>query len=138
MSIILWNVRGLNHSRISDVKFLLQSHQPSIVCLIETKVKTHNSHRITNFLPADWSSINNYDHDSHGRIWVLWNFNTWSCSLISSSDQYIIVRAPNKGGFDCIISFIYAHNFQNLRRQLWHDLLYFSTQCSPLASNGRL
>src|SRR4051812_36228281 len=117
MSVILWNVRGLNHcSRISDFKVLLHSYQPSLIFLVETKIKEHNSNRILSCLPAEWSSLNNYDHDSHGRIWIFWHFHTWNCSLVSSSDQFITLRATNKGGFDCFISFIYAQNFQTLRK----------------------
>src|SRR4051812_33330813 len=99
MSIILWNVRGLNQtSRLSDFKSLIYSHQPSLICLVETKIKAQNSDRIISCLPSDWSYLNNYDHDTHGRIWIVWHFHTWSCTLVSSSDQFITLRATNKGG----------------------------------------
>src|SRR4051812_41396211 len=129
MSIILWNVRGLNHSsRISDFKLLLHSQQASIICLVETKIKELNSNRILDSLPADWFSLNNYAHDSSRRIWIFWHFHTWSCSLVHSSDQFITISAINKGGFTCMISFVYAHNLQSQRKHLWHDLLQSSYQ----------
>ena len=48
MAIFIWNTRGINtKERRQDLKDQLYRLKPSFVGLVETKVKEHNSFRIT-------------------------------------------------------------------------------------------
>ena len=50
MTILLWNVRGLNlKERRRDVIDHITKLEPSMVGLVETKVKEHKSYRIPKF-----------------------------------------------------------------------------------------
>src|SRR3954468_22965804 len=102
MSVLLWNVRGINLStRQSDFRKILYSINPSIVCLVETKVKRQNSQRIEDIILLDWLYANNYDSNPTGRIWVMWNALSWTCTIQQSTNQVITLDAVNKGGFHC-------------------------------------
>ena len=51
MTVLVWNVRGLNKpTRRRDVKNHIQLLSPSIVALLETKVKEQFSARILSFV----------------------------------------------------------------------------------------
>lgn len=72
-SVACWNVRGLNkaHGQI-DVKSFLFKNNVLLTGLLETKIRSSNKYRTLWFL-GDWQCLDNYDHASNGRIWVLWN-----------------------------------------------------------------
>src|SRR3954469_731835 len=102
MTILFWNVRGLNRGpRIRDYIHLSSTYKPSIVGLVETKIKEINSSRILCHIPNDWESLNNYSSDPHGRIWIIWDARVWSCNMIQGSSQHITISAINQGGFRC-------------------------------------
>src|SRR3954470_6447574 len=98
MSILFWNVRGINKTpRVKDYLAISALKKPSMVCFVETKVKETNSHRLLTFIPRDWHSLNNYNSDPGGRIWLFWDANTWNCSMVQSSAQFITISAINQG-----------------------------------------
>ena len=69
MTILAWNVRGLNKPiRRRDVKKHIQSLSPSIVALLETKVKEQLSERILSYIPKGWAYSNNYAHSIRGKF----------------------------------------------------------------------
>lgn len=128
MTIFFLNVRGLNQGiRMRDYMHLFSTHKPSIVGLVETKIKEINSSRLLHFIPAGWQSMNNYSSDPHGRIWILWDSNVWSCSMVQASSQHITISAINQGGLCFLITFIYAFNLASERQILWSQLQKFST-----------
>ena len=60
MSMVIWNVRGFNkESRRQDVLNHIQHHSPSLVALVETKVKIENLPRLSNCVPLSWKSCHN-------------------------------------------------------------------------------
>src|SRR4051812_1021331 len=98
MSILFWNVRGINNSsRLRDYLSLVAAHRPSLICLVETKIKEHHSSRITDCIPSGWKSLNNYSADPSGRIWFLWDTKAWDCSSVEISGQHLTVTALNMG-----------------------------------------
>lgn len=82
MSILVWNVRGLNDkSRKKDVKFHIARYHPSLVAFVETKVAISNINRLSNCVYQGWQSCNNFDIDDTGRIWVAWDPRVWQCNV---------------------------------------------------------
>ncbi|KAF5179239.1 hypothetical protein FRX31_031173, partial [Thalictrum thalictroides] len=49
----------------------------SLLVLVETKVRQCNAARIMKNCSANWSSMDNYDQDPSGRIWVMWDNNAY-------------------------------------------------------------
>lgn len=123
MAIFIWNTRGINtKERRQDLKDQLYRLKPSFVGLVETKVKEHNSFRITRSLPQDWSFVNNYSYSPRGRIWIAWDTSLWDCKVINSSAQQITMNCSNKGGLHLGITVVYGANFKSQRLNLWNEL----------------
>jgi len=69
MSILTWNVRGLNlEARRKDVKEHITKHKPSFVALLETKIKVNKMIRLIRCIPASWMHKTNHEHSIGGRI----------------------------------------------------------------------
>lgn len=123
MTILFWNVRGMNKkSRRKDIKNHIRSIQPTVMGLIETKVKSHKASRITNCIPPNWSYYNNYANSAKGRIWIAWEDAVWTGSVISISLQQISIQLENKGGLIILITLGYGENKEIDRKQLWADI----------------
>jgi len=123
----MWNVGGLNKKeRRRDVIHHLSNHQPSLVALVETKVKECKAKRVENTLHHWWGSCNNYDHSNLGRIWVGWNKNVWDCQVVNSSYQHVTIQANNFGGLKITLTIVYASNSQTTREELWRLLGQYS------------
>jgi len=123
MSMLIWNVRGLNKIiRRKDVKKHIQNLHPSVVGLIETKVKPSKSHRISKCIPPTWSFCNNYSYSNRGRIWVAWDTNIWAPSFQLVSLQQITLQLKNKGGLEIFLSVVYGEYKQTNRNDLWSDI----------------
>lgn len=119
MDILVWNVRGLNKKeRRRDITYHVHKFSPSIVGLVETKVRPNKSYRIIRSLPADWNHVHNYEFSNKGRIWFSWNTSIWSCQVICVSLQQITVHAINKGGLDIVLSIVHGENWISMRDQL--------------------
>lgn len=69
MSLITWNIRGLNDSnKIQVVKKLLGKKHVSFVGLLETRVRSSNVNKVTKKLEGKWRWIENYDYSPKGMI----------------------------------------------------------------------
>jgi hypothetical protein len=84
--IVAWNIRGLNKAgKVREVGSRLLSLKPTLVVLIETRVK-HNKHdNIRNKLRLKGSYLDNYTSHENGRIWLNWDDRAIDVKLISSS-----------------------------------------------------
>ena len=73
MSILVWNIRGMNKKeRRQDVKDHIYKFKPSIIGLVETKVRRHKASRVLKCWPQGWGHTNNYAFSNNGRIWAFW------------------------------------------------------------------
>ena len=74
MSILAWNVRGLNGpKRWSDVFNVINNNRPAVVGLLETKIHKNNMVKFDYLIPQFWTKIDNLSHVSKCRILVLVN-----------------------------------------------------------------
>ncbi|XP_057774892.1 uncharacterized protein LOC130993874 [Salvia miltiorrhiza] len=125
MNIIAWNVRGLTDESKRLLKEHCSSFSPIILGLIEPKKAFRKVRQ------SYWNSLNmvpihqNCRASKSSNIWVLAHPDVIA-TMVFSSDQSVIV--------DCIwqtynfrVAIIHGANDQILRRQLWHDLLHFTS-----------
>jgi len=108
--------------RRQDVKDHIHKLKPSIIGLVETKVKPHKAKRILNCIPPGWGYTNNYAFSNEGRIWVLRYMHIWKCSIINLSSQQITIEAKNNGGLEIVLSFIFRENWRSQRYVLLSEL----------------
>ena len=65
----------------------ITKYSPSLVGLMETKVKLQNAVRINSCMPQAWASCNNCQFSNNGRLSVFWNHSIWSCTELAKSSQ---------------------------------------------------
>ena len=79
-----WNIRGLNDPlKKKEIRSFVRVHSISVVCILETRVKSSNMDRICASILPGWGLIHNYDHALLGRIWVCWNTSVVSIDAIN-------------------------------------------------------
>ena len=86
MSILIRNVRGLNKERRQDLKEHLAKYTPSILVLVEIKVKPNQEHRILRCIPPYWFFTNNYEYSFF-----------WGGSGFVGTQKFGLVRCRVKG-----------------------------------------
>lgn len=119
--ITFWNVRGLNASvRQYDVKQLIHRSRVKIACLIETRVKEQKKEEVLRKI-SNLNSIDNYDYDDDGRIWILWNQQCVQIQRIEGSNQYLHCRVEI-GEDKFQLTVVYAKNTDRERESLWPAL----------------
>lgn len=68
MSLIIWNIMGLNDSnKIHAVKKLLGKEQANFVGLLETRVRSNNVSKVSKKLGGKWRWIQNYEYSPKRR-----------------------------------------------------------------------
>ena len=85
-------------------------------------MEENKASRIISKVFPDWSCMTNYEYHRLGRIWVVWK-NTVRVTPVYKSGQMItcsVLTDENEEEF--LVSFIYASNFVDERRELWEDL----------------
>jgi len=86
MSLLIWNARGLNKiERRKDVLEHIQKYKPSMVALVETKIKMSKFDRIKSCTRKQWQSCHNFHLSARGRIWISWDPTVWVCTVHSVS-----------------------------------------------------
>jgi hypothetical protein len=112
MNFLFWNIRGVNHpSKQKEVKSMIQRHNISLVCLIETKVQEHNVDRVKSCIVPEWDYVANYNCHFLGRIWVCWKKSVYSVNVIDMSMQSINCEIKILHNNHCWFhSFVYGAN----------------------------
>ena len=124
MNVIIWNCRGaLNPSFKICVGELVQSYNPAILVVMETRVEGDKAREITNLLPFD-GAFHTKTIGYGGGLWVLWNADNVDVALLSSTEQEIHaevkVRFTNNSW---LLSAVYASPKCAERQVLWKNLM---------------
>ncbi|XP_060170990.1 uncharacterized protein LOC132601964 [Lycium barbarum] len=88
-------------------------------CLIETRVKQHNAQAISKCIAPGWGHANNYSAASNGRIWVMWDLNYYTVTILRVEDQLIHCLVQNATDINCYLTIIYGFNSIEQPRTLW-------------------
>lgn len=122
--LVSWNVRGLNKAgKLREISSHLLKLQPTIVVLIETRVKQEKAQKIRDKLCLKGRYLDNYNHHENGRLWIEWNDNKVDVRYVRSTSQFIHCGVYDLAGtFKFWLTAIYAHNQLNERKKLWKDL----------------
>lgn len=106
------------------VRNFLNSSEVRICILNETKILARKCTRAPRKIQPDWSFVDNYDHDDHGRIWVGWNPSLYNFQKVNCTDQFVHCRVQRvRDDFNFFVTSIYASNDAVKRVDLWNDLI---------------
>lgn len=93
MKLLFWNVRGCNKPfKQKKIKALLCKHKIDVCGLLETRVKNSNFLRISQKIFRNWHVINNYQFAGNGRIWLDYNSNKVSITVLEACNQGICLQ----------------------------------------------
>ncbi|XP_042485018.1 uncharacterized protein LOC122065291 [Macadamia integrifolia] len=132
MRVLFWNIRGVRkEAGRRALKFLLRESSPEILCVAEPMVEVSSFPSLF-FDKLGYAAevIPNNRQDRVPNIWVIWKRGMARPSLVSMSDQQLIVEIDWMGK-RVLMSFIHASCFKIERRSLWSDLASISTISSP-------
>ncbi|XP_062104389.1 uncharacterized protein LOC133815585 [Humulus lupulus] len=126
-------IGGVNSSwKMQAVKRCIQEKKAGIVCLLETRVKTHKLGVLYLNLFGGWCFTSNSVCHPNGRIILAWNPLSFYVDICETTSQYIHTWIKPKYTEGFATTFIYAHNEVRGRDVLWADLkLISSNQVNP-------
>lgn len=94
-----WNIRGLNNVvKLKEIRARIYELKPTIMILIETRVKSNKANSIREKLHLTDNYIENYSNHANGRIWIGWDEDKVIIQGIRSSSQYIYCRVSDVNG----------------------------------------
>lgn len=130
--VFCWNVRDLcSVSRQRVVRRWVNSNNPLLGAVLETRVKVDSAVGILAATFPRWRSENNYECSDNGRIWIVWHPSI-SVITFSKSAQLILcgiyILATN---ISFSLAFVYAHNTEGQRKYLWAEISQLATN-SPI------
>lgn len=78
---LFWNIRGVNKRyKQKELRNYIKAKKIKLAGIIETRVKEHKFQAISRNIIPRWEALNNYQYASNGRIWIVWDPNTYSIS----------------------------------------------------------
>lgn len=130
MKLLFWNVRGCKKPfKQKEIKALLLKHKIDVCGLLETRVKNSNFLRISQKIFRNWHVINNYQFAGNGRIWLDYNSNKVSITVLEACNQGICVKMGIVGtDHELLFSAIYGCNSEEERRGLWSFITMINTK----------
>lgn len=123
MKVICWNIQGLeNKQALFEVKFLIRSHQPDLIFLLETLVNDSNISKILPQLGFDhYDFVSPVNH--FGGIAVLWSNGNIHASILLKEQRAIHMMVHDTTyASNSILSGIYAPA-QNREKDVFWDQL---------------
>lgn len=70
-----------------ELRNCLKTNNIKLAGIVETRVKKHNPSRISSHIAPGWDVMQNYSHAVNGWIWILWDSNYYTVTLIRTEAQ---------------------------------------------------
>ncbi|XP_031124225.1 uncharacterized protein LOC116026939 [Ipomoea triloba] len=121
MKIITWNCQGAaSKGFIRAAKWFVKQHQPSIFCLVETKVSGENANSICVKIGFEkWARVEAIGYS--GGIWIMWS-GTLQIDILNFHPQFVHMTVTEPTGRMWNFSVVYGSPSLQLRRRLWNSL----------------
>ena len=123
MNIILWNCKGALNPRFHvALKNLIDTHSPSIVIVMETRVGGERAKDIMDRLPF-YGAIHADNIGYSGGIWVLWKSDAVEITQLAKTEQeiHVVVKVCALNS-SWLLSSIYASPRLEERKLFWNNL----------------
>lgn len=123
MSLLVWNARGLcSPERQRELRRLCNENSIEILGALETKTSFDRFKDATEMMGGEWNIIRNREAPNRDSIWIGWNKEKWSGTILQTHDQFIHARLKNIGGYQFDITVVYGENTAIKKRQLWEGI----------------
>ncbi|XP_074315123.1 uncharacterized protein LOC141651302 [Silene latifolia] len=92
---------------------------------VETKIKEQDFGKVLNNLGHHWKGINNNDYHPGGRVWLIWDAQSFVVTLLHKNAQVISAKVTEVGtGEVFLFSVVYGYNDDDERKELWAHLQF--------------
>ncbi|XP_019261589.1 PREDICTED: uncharacterized protein LOC109239475 [Nicotiana attenuata] len=139
MSVITWNVRGLNKTyKQNEVLEFIKGNNKAIIALVEHRVKEHKTNKVIKKIASGWKWTSNSSTRHKSRIWVIWDPRIYTFEPVEVDEQLIhgqirIISKSITFGFSAIYG---LHTIKD-RLNLWKKLRQIhSMQQGPWLAMG--
>ncbi|XP_019257656.1 PREDICTED: uncharacterized protein LOC109235863 [Nicotiana attenuata] len=139
MSVITWNVRGMNKAyKQNEIKEFIKENKKAVIALIEHRIKDQKIGEIMGRIAPGWNWVSHFSSNNKSRIWVIWDpriyaFNPFEIDEHLIHGQISTVSKLFTIGFTAICG---LHTIKD-RLHLWSKLrLIHSTQQGPWLAMG--
>lgn len=132
MIIWTWNIRGINDpNKIRVVIELVSKYKVNVIGILGTTIRPNIS-KVIRKLGKKWTWSHNYSYSHKGHIWVGWDEQWVSVTVLTSSKQCITIKVQGKGGQTSInVTIVYGLHTIMHRRALWDELRSVNVLQSP-------
>lgn len=91
-NILVWDVRGLNSpNKQLELQIISRKYKAGMMGLVETKLTAEALGICKQKWFQDWESYHNAN-EGRGRIWFIWNPQTFTAELFYKTDQLMHMR----------------------------------------------
>lgn len=124
MAWLILNFRGINKwYKQKELKNYLKTKNIKLAGIIKTRVKEHNMKRVSSHTAPGWEVLHNYTSATTWRIWLIWDPNYYTVTLIRVEAQVIHCLVKGIiGDQECLLTVVYGYNTIEQRKQLWDNL----------------
>ncbi|XP_074300168.1 uncharacterized protein LOC141631389 [Silene latifolia] len=126
----VWNVRGLNSdTKKRDIKWFLYQSEVVLFGLLETRVKPGSLNKVAANVCNGWSFLTNHSCHSGGRIWVLWQSQIISVTVVDMGAQFIHLKVNDlRDSKTFYATYVYGFNKIEERVSLWDAFLSWNVR----------
>ncbi|XP_019267319.1 PREDICTED: uncharacterized protein LOC109244651 [Nicotiana attenuata] len=139
MSVVTWNVRGMNKTyKQKEVKEFVRINNKAVIAIVEHRVKDLKANEIIKKIAPGWEWVSNARTGQKGRIWVVWDPRIYIFDPREIDEQLIhgqisMKSKPVKFGFTAVYG---LHTIKD-RKPLWDKLRQInSNQQRPWLAMG--
>ncbi|XP_022040603.1 uncharacterized protein LOC110943155 [Helianthus annuus] len=121
-----WNIRGLNRPlKQREVQQVVKDNRLSVCAILESHVEVSKLSKVCNRVFRQWEWTSNGGVCNRGtRIIIGWNNDLVDLMVLAQTDQVVHVKLKSIAlDTRVFVSFVYAKNTYQERRELWRDLM---------------
>ncbi|XP_016435958.1 uncharacterized protein LOC107762145 [Nicotiana tabacum] len=90
MSVITWNVRGLNKTyKQKEIKEFIRGNNKAIITLVEHRVKDQKENAVIKKIAPGWEWVSNSSVNYKRRIWIMWDPRIYTFEPVEIEEQLI-------------------------------------------------
>lgn len=106
-----------------ELRNYLTNKKIRLAGLIETRIKEHNSLKISKNIVPNWEMFTNYQTAANRRLWLVWDPQWCKVNLLTVEAQIIHCEFISKvGDLNCCLTIVYSFNTIEHRKALWDNL----------------
>ncbi|XP_074315902.1 uncharacterized protein LOC141652260 [Silene latifolia] len=120
----VWNVRGMNNpTKQHEIKQFINQNKVELFGIVENKIKSSSRNNVGGTLCENWSICTNSSLHSGGRVWLIWDPNSYEVHIQDITIQNIHAQVFDKTSKKTFwYTVVYGLNKYAEREDLWRSI----------------